>query len=163
MDDQEIIRVLQEGLPLVDRPFQILAKKIGITEDELLGKINNYIDQGLIRRFGATLRQKEIGLTANAMVVWDVPDEQLDNAGALLAGFPQVTHCYRRPRRPGWPYNLFTMIHATSRDACRELAGEMAKATGLNAFDLLYSTRELKKSAMGYFTHSAGDCGSSPQ
>ena len=149
--DQKTIRVLQEGLPLVDRPFLTLADKLGLSEDELLGIINSYADQGLIRRFGATLNQKEVGLTANAMVVWDVPDERLDHAGGVLAGFPQVTHCYRRPRRPGWPYNLFAMIHASSRSACRELAREMAIAAGLDTYDLLYSVKELKKSAMSYF------------
>ena len=148
--DKEIISVLQEGLPLTERPFQALADELGLDEQELLSKINSFREQGLIRRFGATLRQKEIGYTANAMVVWNAPDEQADETGSLLAGFPQVTHCYRRPRRPGWPYNLFTMIHGHNRNYCRELAREMAETAGLTDYALLYSVRELKKSSMRY-------------
>ena len=149
--EKEIIRILQEGLPLVERPFLPLAAKLGVTEEELLCHVNDFLERGLIRRFGATLRQKEVGVTANAMVVWDVPEGQTDQSGSILAGFPQVTHCYRRPRRPGWPYNLFTMIHGVDRDYCRELAENMARAAGLTDYALLYSTSELKKSSMRYF------------
>ncbi|MCL2766164.1 MAG: Lrp/AsnC family transcriptional regulator [Peptococcaceae bacterium] len=150
--EKEIIRVLQEGIPLVERPFQVLAEKLGLSEEELIGQIVSLREQGIIRRFGATLRQKEVGLTANAMVVWDVPEDQVDQAGKILAGFPQVTHCYRRPRRPDWSYNLFTMIHGSNRDYCQALAEKMARTAGLKNFSLLYSTRELKKSSMRYFT-----------
>ena len=151
MPEREIIQVLQDGLPLVERPFQPLAEKLGITVEELLRIINDFCEQGLIRRFGATLRQKEIGYTANAMVVWNVPEGQADSAGSVLAGFQQVTHCYRRPRKPGWPYNLFTMIHGSSRSGCQMLAQEMALAAGIADYALLYSVRELKKSSMHYY------------
>jgi DNA-binding Lrp family transcriptional regulator len=149
--EKQIIRVLQEGLPLDDRPYQSLADKLGMSEEDLLAKIISFQERGLIRRFGATVRQRAVGVSANAMVVWNVPEAQADLAGSTLAGFPQVTHCYRRPRRPDWPYNLFTMIHGTSREYCQEIAQKMAESTGLTDYALLYSTRELKKSSLRYF------------
>ena len=152
--EKQIINLLQEGLPLSEQPFRDLAEKLGLSEDELIETTRGFLERGLIRRFGATLRQKAVGYVENAMVVWDVPDGRVDSVGGLLAGFSQVTHCYRRPRREGWPYNLFTMIHGHSRDYCRETAEIMAQTANITNYALLFSTRELKKSSMRYFSDS---------
>ncbi|MDF9408045.1 Lrp/AsnC family transcriptional regulator [Pelotomaculum isophthalicicum JI] len=149
--DIKIIRVLQNGLPLVSRPFQAMAEKLEMTEDELIDKVKSFINDGIIRRFGATVRHFDLGFVANAMVVWDVPEEKVSETGRIMAGFEEVTHCYRRPRRPGWPYNLFTVVHGQSREYCDEIAKRLSRATGITNYSLLYSTAELKKSSMRYF------------
>jgi DNA-binding Lrp family transcriptional regulator len=149
--EKRIIGLLQEGLPLTERPFRDIAEGLGIGEDELLAQINSLLERGLIRRFGATLRQRAVGYTENAMVVWNVPDERADAVGELFARLPQVTHCYRRPRRANWPYNIFTMIHGDTRDYTRETAEKMALAADQTDYALLHSTKELKKSSMRYF------------
>ncbi|ADG82005.1 siroheme decarboxylase subunit beta [Thermincola potens] len=149
--DKQIIRELQEDLPLTSRPYKVIADKIGITEEELLAKVQEFVDKGIIRRFGAALRHREVGFTANAMVVWDVPDEKTREVGAIMAGFPEVSHCYQRPRYPGWPYNMFTMVHGLSKEECEATAARIAERTGIKKYDLLYSTAELKKDSMKYF------------
>ena len=149
--DKAIIRELQDGLPLVSRPFLQLAGKLGLVEDELIERIKKMIDQGLIRRFGAAVRHQDLGFVANAMVVWDVPDELVMEVGGIMAGFEEVSHCYQRPRRPGWPYNLFTMVHGQTKESCERAAGRLAGAAGVESYRLLYSTAELKKSTMRYF------------
>jgi len=106
---------------------------------------------GMMRRLGAALRHQKLGYTANAMVVWDVPEEQAADIGRQLAGLAEVTHCYQRPRQPGWPYNLFTVIHGQTRDQCEQLAASMAARVGVSDYLLLYSSTELKKSSMQYF------------
>lgn len=123
-----------------------------MSETELIDKIKGFIDEGIIRRFGATLKHSHAGFTANAMVVWDVPEEKVSVAGRIMAGFKEVSHCYRRPRRPGWPYNLFTVVHGHSREYCEETAARLSLASGLTNYALLYSTGELKKTSMRYFT-----------
>lgn len=123
-----------------------------MSETELIDKIKGFIDEGIIRRFGATLKHSHAGFTANAMVVWDVPEEKVSAAGRIMAGFKEVSHCYRRPRRPGWPYNLFTVVHGHSREYCEETAARLSRASGLTNYALLYSTGELKKTSMRYFT-----------
>lgn len=149
--EKQIIRELQQGLPLVARPYLALAEKLGLSEDELMAKINEMIANGLIRRFGAALRHQKLGYTANAMVVWDIPDELAADTGRLLAGMAEVTHCYQRPRRSGWRYNLFTVIHGQNREQCEKLAATMAEKIGVSNYMLLFSTTELKKSSMQYF------------
>ncbi len=149
--DKQIIRELQQGLPLVERPYLVIAQKIGLSENKLMEKINTMKINGIIRRFGTALRHQELGYTANAMVVWDVPDEQAAAIGQLLAKLVEVTHCYQRPRRPGWPYNIFTVIHGKTRKQCEQLAAIMAQKINASNYKLLFSTTELKKSSMQYF------------
>jgi len=149
--DKKIILTLQNGMPLVSRPFQAIAEKLKMTEDELINKVRSFITDGKIRRFGATVRHFDLGFAANAMVVWDVPEEKVSETGRIMAGFKEVSHCYRRPRHPGWPYNLFTVIHGQSREYCADIAKRLSRATGIKNYSLLYSTAELKKSSMRYF------------
>ncbi len=149
--EKQIIRELQNGIPLVHRPFKILAQKLRTTEEELINKIKSLLDRGYIRRFGATVRHHDLGYPANAMVVWNVPDELAEEKGRIMAGFKEVSHCYQRPRRPGWPYNLFTVVHGRSREECVRAVKKISLATGIKKYRLLFSTIELKKSSMRYF------------
>jgi DNA-binding Lrp family transcriptional regulator len=149
--DIKIVRALQEDLPLSAEPFKEIAEGLGISEEFLLEKINSFIEQGIIRRFGAAIRHREAGFTANAMVVWDVEDERTVEVGRIMAEFSEVSHCYQRPRYPDWNYNLFTIVHGKNRDQCQEIAEKIAQAAGAANFKLLFSTDELKKTSMKYF------------
>ncbi|BAF59159.1 transcriptional regulator [Pelotomaculum thermopropionicum SI] len=149
--DKRVIRVLQRGLPLESRPFKAMAEELNMTEEELIDKIKQFIKNGQIRRFGATVRHQDVGYVANAMIVWDVPDDRVKEAGRIMAGFGEVTHCYQRPRLPGWPYNIFTMVHGKTREECIRAAEMISQATGVGSYRLLFSTAELKKSSMLYF------------
>lgn len=149
--EKQIIRELQRGIPLVNRPFKLLAQNLNTTEEELLDKIKNLLERGYIRRIGATVRHHNLGFQANAMVVWNVPDELVAEKGRKMAGFSEVSHCYQRPRRPDWPYNLFTVVHGRTREECIQAVKKMSSATGMKNYRLLFSTMELKKSSMRYF------------
>jgi DNA-binding Lrp family transcriptional regulator len=149
--EKQIVRELQAGLPLVDRPYLKIATKIGLSETELMDKIREMIKRGIIRRFGAALRHQDLGFTANAMIVWDVPENAAARVGRLMAEFNEVTHCYQRPRLPGWPYTIFTVIHGHARQDCERVAQKIAQKTGITNYRLIYSTKELKKSSMKYF------------
>lgn len=148
----KIVKELQAGLPLVSRPYLEIARRLGISETELLELIKDLAARGVIRRFGAALKHQDLGFTANAMVVWDVPEEQASEVGRIMAAFDGVSHCYQRPRRPGWPYTVFTVLHGRTREECEQLAARLAEAAGISNYKLLYSSRELKKSSMLYFT-----------
>jgi DNA-binding Lrp family transcriptional regulator len=149
--EKNIIREIQGDIPLY-RPFETIADKLGIQVEELLEKIQKMKAQGTIRRFGAIVRHRNLGFRANAMGVWVVPDNRAEEVGVEMAAFPQVSHCYQRPVRPGWPYNLFTMIHGKSAGECEKTAKLISEKTGIKDYCLLYSTRELKKASMKYFT-----------
>ena len=150
--DKKIIRLLQGEFPLVAEPYKMLAEKIGITEEDLLARIASMREEKKIRKVGAVLRHREVGFTANALCVWDVPDAQMDEVAHHMAEHPRVSHCYERNRATGWHYNLYTMIHGYSREECEAIAAELSTATGIADRRMLYTKKEWKKTAMRYFT-----------
>jgi DNA-binding Lrp family transcriptional regulator len=149
--DKKIIGQIQGDLPQGTRPFAIMAKEIGISEAEFIKRIKAMQGKGIIRRFGATLRHQEAGYSANAMVAWIIPDDQIDEIGKILAEFPVVTHCYHRRPQKEWRYNLYTMIHGDTEDECERIAKQMSEKTGINDYTILFSLKEFKKTSMEYF------------
>jgi DNA-binding Lrp family transcriptional regulator len=121
---------------------------LGISEAQVISLLETMLADGRIRRIGAVPNHYALGYTANAMSVWDVDDEAVDELGRAVGALPFVTHCYRRPRRlPGWRYNLFAMVHGRSRADAEAKIELIAAALGrfARAADVLYSTRILKK------------------
>ena len=155
--DKKIISLVQGDLPLHPTPFALLAKKVGIPEKKLIERIKGLKKDGIIRRFGATLRHQEAGFSSNAMIAWMAPDERINEIGDILAGFREVTHCYHRASRKDWPYNLYTMVHGSSRRQCREIAERMSRAAKVNHYLLLFSEKEFKKTSMAYFSEDDQD------
>lgn len=145
-----IIEVLQDDLEASPRPFLAAAQRLDMSEEQLLAAIRRLMEQRIIRRFGATLKHYAVGYQANAMAVWSVPPERLEEVGALLAASPAVTHCYARRTYPGWPYNLYAMIHGRTEEDCLAVARDLAEKTGVHQYDLLFTRAELKKIRMHY-------------
>jgi siroheme decarboxylase len=148
-EEQILVASLQGGLPLVDRPFACL----GLSEAKALETIARWLDEGVIKRFGVIVRHHELGYTANAMTVWDVPDALVDEVGRRIAASGRVTLCYRRPRRlPAWPYNLFCMIHGKDRADVEAQVETLAGACALDAYprSVLFSRRRFKQCGAHY-------------
>jgi DNA-binding Lrp family transcriptional regulator len=149
--DKAAIKELQEDLPLVPRPFDAMAQRLGLSNPELFNLAQRFQDRKIMRRFSAVLHHRRSGFRANAMIVWQVPAERSEEVGLTMAQHAAVTHCYERPTFPDWPYTHFTMVHATSSDGCEEVAREIGEATGITDKLMLYSTREYKKTRVRYF------------
>ncbi|MGE5258102.1 MAG: hypothetical protein ACM3KE_15590 [Hyphomicrobiales bacterium] len=155
--EKKVIASIQQDMPVLDRPYLEIARRIGVSEDDLLATLRSLCERGVIRRFGATLRHQRTGYKANAMAAWKVEESRIDEVGQAMAAFPQVSHCYRRNPTPLWPYNLYTMVHADDEAACREAARRMADAAGVDEYALLFSREELKKTSMLYFATDEED------
>ena len=149
--DIRVIRELQEDLPLEPRPFAPMAERLGITQQELFGLADAFEKRSIMRRYSAVLHHRRAGFRANSMAVWKVPPERSVEVGNVMAASPWVSHCYERPTFPDWEYTHFTMIHATSKKRCEEVALDISHATGITDYMLLYSTREYKKTRVRYF------------
>jgi len=149
--DKKIIGLIQGDIPVDPRPFAVMAQRIGITEDQLITRIKTLVEEGVIRRFGATLYHKQAGIRSNAMAAWLVPEERIEETGSALARFKEVSHCYQRAPQKDWKYNLYTMIHGQSDEDCRAIAKRMSRAVGITEYTLLFSKREFKKTSMEYF------------
>ena len=151
--DLALAQAVEAGLPLVARPYAEIAKQLGMSEGEVIDRLGRLLQQGLIKRIGVIVRHHELGYRANAMVVWDMPDEQVSGLGRQLGSFPFVTLCYRRPRRlPQWPYNLFTMIHGRNRDEVLEKIEQLVKSCKLQDIprSVLFSGRRFKQRGARY-------------
>jgi len=149
--EKKIIASIQGDIPVISRPYLEISKKLKISEETLLKTLKDLCDRGVIRRFGATIRHQKSGFAANAMVAWIVDEKRVEKVGEKMSSFKEVSHCYRRNPTDEWPYNLYTMVHANSEDACREIARTMSSEIRVENYKLLFSQRELKKTSMKYF------------
>ncbi|HXF66151.1 MAG TPA: Lrp/AsnC family transcriptional regulator, partial [Burkholderiales bacterium] len=157
--ERALAAALQEGLALVPRPYAALAARAGMSEEEAIARLAAWLESGIVKRLGLVVRHHELGYRANAMVVWDVPDERVAECGRRIAAVPYVTLCYRRARvPPQWCYNLYCMIHGRSRthvlaqlahlDACCDLVGY--------PYEVLFSRRRFKHTAARYVEATHG-------
>jgi siroheme decarboxylase len=153
LDDQDraVLRLVQDDLPDSATPFADIAKATGATEARVLDLLGGLAASGAIRRFGATLRHQQAGYQANVMVAWRVPEDDVDRLGPVMAERPEVSHCYHRRTCPEWPYNLYTMVHGRTAEACLAVVASLSRETGVTDYALLPSLQELKKSSMRYF------------
>ncbi|RAU23407.1 AsnC family protein [Paramagnetospirillum kuznetsovii] len=151
--DLALVSTLADGLPLVDRPYLAVGHMVGMSEVEVIERIKAMREAGIIRRFGVIVRHHELGFRANAMAVWDIPDAEVAALGARLGDAPEVTLCYRRPRRlPDWPYNLFCMIHGRDRATVEASIRTLISRHGLDVHphSVLFSIRRFKQTGARY-------------
>ena len=148
--DRALVRYIQGNLPHDLRPFLTIARKLDWTEDKVLTRIKAWMDQGVIKRFGALVRHQNLGYMGNAMVAWSVPLSEVERIGREMARYPYISHCYERPPRPDWPYTIYTMCHATSRKEIESRIGKIAESTGIADYRILYTVKEWKKKSMEY-------------
>jgi len=151
IDEKEVIKAFQGDIPICKEPFKAVADKLGVPEDDLLACLNAMNNDNRIRRFGAVLRHQNIGFKYNGMGIWNVPEDKVIAAAEIMVAYREVSHCYERPRFPDWRYNMYTMIHATSREECEKIAKDISDKTGIKDYDILASTREFKKSSVEYY------------
>jgi len=148
---KQLVRALQDGIAMEAEPFASVAKRVGQPVEEVLAQIRAWIQAGVIRRFGAVLAHRRVGYRANGMAVFRLPVECVDEAGRALAERPEITHCYRRPPLPDFPYTLYAMIHGRTEAEVSALAARLAEEIGSADYALLFSATEFKKSPMRYF------------
>lgn len=149
----QLIAALQHGLALVPRPYKALGARIGLSETEVIALVQALQEEGIIKRFGIIVRHHELGYLANAMVVWDAPDDQVAKLGERIARLDYVTLCYRRARcLPHWPYNLYCMIHGRDRAVVLKKISQLIEVCGLQDLphEVLFSGRRFKQCGARY-------------
>jgi siroheme decarboxylase len=152
-EHQQLIALIQEGLPLVPRPYLAIAERLGMTEMEVISGIQSLLNSGLMKRLGIVVRHRKLGYRANAMIVWDVPDHQVTQLGQQFKQFDFVTLCYcRRRHLPQWPYNLFCMIHGQEQETVLQKLQTMIEVCQLQQIphQVLFSKRCFKQCGARY-------------
>jgi DNA-binding Lrp family transcriptional regulator len=151
-EDVATIRATQGKMPVVSEPYAPAAERLGITEDEVLARLESLRERGGLRRVAAILFHRRAGFSANGMGVWEVPEGSELEIGRQMAAFRGISHCYQRPTYADWPYSIFTMAHGRSKEECDAILDSIAEATGITGRATLYSSTEFKKVRMLYFT-----------
>jgi DNA-binding Lrp family transcriptional regulator len=151
-EDIRLILELQEEIDMVEEPFKPKAARLGVSQERLFERMADLVKRGKMRRFAAILNHRRAGFMANAMGVWRVEPERIDEMGSQMAKFKAVSHCYRRPTYPDWPYALFSMVHGKTEEECEKILKVMSQETGLTDYQALYSTTEYKKTRVKYFS-----------
>jgi DNA-binding Lrp family transcriptional regulator len=147
-EERQLLLAIQDGLPLVPQPYREVGERLGMSEDRVMELVRSMLSEGKIKRLGAVPNHYVLGIRANGMAVWDVPDDRVSEVGARLGQMPEVTHCYRRPRRPpDWRYNLFAMVHGYTREQVLTSVERIARELGIDDLphEVVFSTRLLKK------------------
>jgi DNA-binding Lrp family transcriptional regulator len=150
--ERDLLLEIQDGLPLTTTPYAAIAAAVDGDLDDVLDAIERLRETGYIKRVGCVVNHLRTGFDANCMVVWDVPDDELDERGERVGQLSYVTLCYHRPRRPGqdWPYNLFTMIHGREQAAVDDQIDALATDHLPFEHERLYSTETLKQTGARY-------------
>ncbi len=146
---QAVLRAAQKGITIVKEPFERIAKEAGISQDEVIVRLKKLIKCSVIKRLGISINQRKVGIVANAVVAWKVPQEQVDSVGNMLASYREITHCYERVTMQGkWEHNLFTVIHGYTRESVEEMAERLSKVTGIGDFLVLFSNEQFKRTSV---------------
>jgi len=148
--ERKLAKQIQGDIFLAKRPFKHIGEETGLSEEEVIGTINDLKKKEIIRKFGAILRHQKAGIVKNAMVIWAVPEERCEVIGNILTSLREITHCYERVPPFEGKYNLFAMMHFKDDDPER-LIQELSLRTGIKDYIILETEEEFKKSSMEYF------------
>ncbi len=148
--EKAVIRLLQGNLPVKKEFYDEISSRLGMSSDDLLGILRNWSGRGIMKRIGIILNHLNVGFTANAMCVWDVPEDKIEEKGRSLAGYSIITHCYQRERDDRFPFNLYAMIHAGDWNDLYSVFNSISKENELVGGRLFCSMKELKKTSMTY-------------
>jgi siroheme decarboxylase len=144
--DQKLLARMENGIALAPEPFNEIALDLGITQEEVINRLIKLKAEGVIRKFGASIKPNVIGFSANALVAWKVPANRIQEVGSQLSKLSDISHCYERKTVSGrWTYNLYTVMHAQERQSIQRLVNQISDGMSLKEYKILYSTRDLKR------------------
>ena len=144
--DRKLLAGVEKGITLTTEPFKEIALQLGITPKEVVTRLCNLKEKGVIRRFGASIKPNNIGFSANAIVAWKVPENRVQEIGVYLSKYMEISHCYERKTVNGrWDYNLYTVIHGREREVVQVMVKKISERIAINEYKILYSTRDLKR------------------
>ena len=146
--DRQIIRRVQQGIPLVPAPYSLIAADIGIAEGELLARLRHMRERGMLRKMGAVLQHRSAGFHGNALCCWKIEDDRVKEVAGRMASCSFISHVYLRQRHERWPYNLYTVFHSHTREECLERIKTMARELGLAEYLVLFSRKNWKRAQL---------------
>ena len=150
--DHLLLAQIAEGLPICSHPYAIMGEKIGLSEAQVIERLTYLQDRGMIKRLGIIVKHATLGYRANAMIVWRIPQAEIDIVAQEMLKFSFVTLCYQRPMLPEWPYNLYCMIHGKNKVTVENQLAQLIEQCGLETIEkqILFSSRCFKQRGAVY-------------
>ena len=150
--DHLLLAQIAKGLPICSRPYAIMGEKIGLSEAQVIERLTYLQDRGMIKRLGIIVKHATLGYRANAMIVWRIPQAEIDIVAQEMLKFSFVTLCYQRPMLPEWPYNLYCMIHGKNKVTVENQLAQLIEQCGLETVEkqILFSSRCFKQRGAVY-------------
>lgn len=127
--DRRLINTLQEGFPLVDEPWEVVAEALGSTAEEVLERVRRLREAGVLTRFGPMFQIERLG-GRFVLAALAVPEERFDEVTAAVNALPEVAHNYRR----GHHLNMWFVLATEKPEGIAEAIAKIEAATGLTVF-----------------------------
>jgi len=129
--DRKIINTLQGGFPVCDHPFQVAAKDIGITEADLIARIDKMLKERVLTRFGPLYHAERLGggLTLAAM---RIPENEYERVADIVNSFPEVAHNYERDDE----FNMWFVVATDAPERIREVLNEIEQTSGYPVYNM---------------------------
>ena len=137
--DRQILNRVQKSVPLVRRPFQVLAEELGTTEDDVLSRLRRMWDQGIVRRLGPILDYASWGMSG-LLVAAKCPEENISRTREILGDYPEITHAYIRMHE----WNLWFTVIAENEAARSAIIDEVTNRARLQQVRELPMERSFK-------------------
>jgi len=137
--DREILNRIQSNFPITSRPYQTIAQELGLSEDDVLGRVRALKKNGIIRRIGGNFVPEKLGFVSTLCAA-KVPADKIDLFAETVNRFPGVTHNYQRDNT----YNVWFTFIAPSMQAIKANLETIARETGVTAILNLPATRLFK-------------------
>ncbi len=129
--DRKIINTLQGGFPVCESPYRTVAEPLGLTENELIDRIQRLLDSGVLSRFGPMYHTEQMG-GALTLAALKVPQEQFEEVAVSVNAFPQVAHNYARQH----PLNMWFVIATEHPEEIQSVIERIEQKTGLKVFNM---------------------------
>lgn len=131
--DLRILDALQQELPLVLRPWEVIAARLGIPEAVLLERLERLSGDGIVRGISPVIESRPLGITAATLVALPVPEERIREVAGIISRYPEVSHNYRRDHR----YSLWFTLSARDEKALDDTLQQILEKTGFSREDIL--------------------------
>ena len=149
--DRKLLASMEKGIALTPEPFNEIARELGIAQKEVISRLTKLKAEGIIRKFGASIKPNSIGFSANALIAWKVPANRVQEVGVQLSKISEISHCYERKLVQGrWEYNLYTVMHAPERKIIEDAVSQISLRMSIGEYKILYSARDLKKTKSSF-------------
>jgi len=137
--NRAILNSIQSDFPLTPRPYLAIAEDLGLTEDDVLDRLNRLKKEGIIRRIGGNFVPEKLGFISTLCAA-RVPEDKIDLFAKIVNRYPGVTHNYQRNNE----FNIWFTFIAPSMDKIHENLDRIRQESGIHDIINLPATKVFK-------------------